>query len=302
VYSGNKIEAIHLDPTKRYSEKIEIGCDNRLAPVSHAAKLDKLVDTAAGNKRRFERGLKNVLKSNPYGNQRHIWRLEFVGERGLNCGQMKQEEICARLNILSFFDLECTVSSPYSQTGDTIVSEDMQRTAEPAEVNSPSPSTELEHDTELRGRPSRETGTVRFVEDTTQTARHENPPGTYDEDADVLFNSPRCVLEQNSVYIYNASNSGIQVKSLALGLDISPPERHMDTRHSDRRDMCKPTGHTDSCPCANDLHEHCCANQNTRHQAHRNVRLVLEGFKNLAFVLAPVIGLIYPQGAWPLLL
>jgi hypothetical protein len=86
VHSGNKIEAIHLDPTKRYSEKIEIGCDNRLAPVSHAAKLDKLVDTAAGNKRRFERGLKNVLKSNPYSNQRHIWRLEFVGERGLNCG------------------------------------------------------------------------------------------------------------------------------------------------------------------------------------------------------------------------
>jgi hypothetical protein len=72
VHSEDKIEAIYLDPTKTYSEKIEHRCRHRLAPTCHVTRLDELVDAAAEDKALFKRGLKNILKSYPFGNQRHI--------------------------------------------------------------------------------------------------------------------------------------------------------------------------------------------------------------------------------------
>jgi hypothetical protein len=305
VHSGDKIEAIYLDPTKRYSEKIEPGCNNRLAPTIHATRLDELVDAAAGKKGQFERGLKNVLKSNPFGNQRVIWRLEFEGEHGLNCGRIEQEEICARLNILSFLDLECTVSSSSNQTGEessavvvSNIAKETQRTATSAEVDSPSPSvTELEHCTELRGRPMQERGKVRFVEETTRTARHEHLVDACDGDADVPPGSQLRMLSElgeGSVYIFDAGFSGIEVASSALKLHVWLLKRHMERMHSGRGDICKPTEHADVSFRADNLQEHCCR------QADRNMKVVLEGLKNIALVFAPVIGLIYSRGSWPL--
>jgi hypothetical protein len=301
VHSEDKIEAIYLDPTKTYSEKIEHRCRHRLAPTCHATRLDELVDAAAEDKALFKRGLKNVLKSYPFGNQRHIWRLEFEGEDSLNCGQMKHDEICARLSIISFLDLECTVSSSSNQTGDAVVPKivkEMQSTVKSTKVDSPSLSvTKLEHGTELRCRSMQDIDKVRIDEEAVKTARHEHLLDAYDGDADVPPSSQLRMLselEESSVYVSNPGILGLKVVSLGLKLDVSLLKRHMEAMHSDRRDICKPSRHADLCPCADDLQDRCYTDQDTR------LKVVLEGLKNIALVFAPAIGLIYSQGTSPL--
>ncbi|KAH5617507.1 hypothetical protein HBI23_255330 [Parastagonospora nodorum] len=137
AHTGLKIETIILDSTRTYSLMIDPGCEHSLVPREHVTKLDEIVKDAAGEKSKFERGLVKVLRSNVYGNGRVIWRLEFVDkEHGFNCGGLKHDEICRKLNIASFHELICAgQSSQADSTPALSLNNETLSSEEPVEPN-----------------------------------------------------------------------------------------------------------------------------------------------------------------------
>jgi hypothetical protein len=105
-HTGFKLEVINRDPAQRDSSIHDSGCEHSFVPLSHIRKLDEYVKHAAGKSIDFERGLREVLQSDVYGNGEAVWRLEFENE-GLNCSQEKHDEICKKLGITSFLELIC---------------------------------------------------------------------------------------------------------------------------------------------------------------------------------------------------